>query len=52
MDNNSAKDEGILYISFNQDQTCLVVGTENGFKLFDIIPFKLRYQRGMTYINK
>ena len=42
----SQKDEGLLYMSLNQDQSCLVVGTENGFKLYDTIPFKLRYQRG------
>ena len=42
----SQKDEGLLYMSLNQDQSCLVVGTENGFKLYDTLPFKLRYQRG------
>ena len=43
MDNASKED--LLYMSLNQDQTCLVVGTENGFKVYDTIPFKLRYQR-------
>lgn len=46
MQNSSSKSEGLLYMSLNQDQSCLVVGTENGFKLYDTIPFKLRYQRG------
>ena len=45
MDNNASKEEGLLYMSLNQDQTCLVVGTESGFKVYDTIPFKLRYQR-------
>jgi len=42
----TSKNEGLLYMSMNQDQTCLVVGTEKGFKLFDTNPFKLRYHRG------
>ena len=45
MQNSSMNDEGLLYMSLNQDQTCLVVGTEKGFRLYDTIPFKLRYQR-------
>ena len=43
--NNNQKDDGLLYLSLNQDQTCLVVGTETGFRLYDTIPLKLRYQR-------
>ena len=42
---NNPKDDGLLYFSINQDQTCLVVGTEKGFRLYDLIPLKLRYQR-------
>jgi len=45
MQNSPMKDEGLLYMSLNQDQTCLVVGTEKGFRLYDTVPFKLRYQR-------
>ena len=37
--------DGLLYLSFNQDQTCLVAGTENGFRVYDLIPFKFRFQR-------
>ena len=40
---NNPKDDGLLYFSINQDQTCLVVGTEKGFRLYDLIPLKLRY---------
>ena len=43
---DTSKEDNLLYISLNQDQTCLVVGTEKGFKVYDTIPFKLRYQRG------
>ena len=32
-------------MSLNQDQTLLIVGTERGFKLYDTIPFKLKYER-------
>lgn len=46
MDNTSTnKDQGLLYMSLNQDQTLLIVGTERGFKLYDTIPFKLKYER-------
>lgn len=43
-----SQDEGLLYISLNQDQSCLVIGTENGFKVYDTIPIKLRYQRSKS----
>ena len=39
------KDDGLLYLSLNQDQSCLVVGTETGFRVYDTVPLKLRYQR-------
>ena len=41
----SFKDQGLLYISFNQDQSCIVAGTERGFKIFDVHPFKLKFER-------
>lgn len=44
-----SKDEGLLYMSFNQDQSCLVVGTERGFKIYDTNPFKLRHERSNLY---
>ena len=43
-----SQDDGLLYISLNQDQSCLVLGTENGFKVYDSIPIKLRYQRSKS----
>jgi hypothetical protein len=46
MQNSQSQNERLLYMSLNQDQTCIVVGTENGFKVYDTIPIKLRYQRG------
>lgn len=44
-DSSSKKEEGLLYMTFNQDQSKIVVGTERGFKIFDTIPFKLKYER-------
>ena len=29
----------ILYVNFNQDGTCMAIGTENGFKIININPF-------------
>jgi len=35
----------ILCASFNQDHTCFVCGTENGFRLYQTDPFKLTHRR-------
>lgn len=35
----------ILYISFNQDFTCFVCGTETGFRVYSTDPFRLTYRR-------
>jgi hypothetical protein len=46
MENNSLnKDEGILYISFNHDNSCFVIGTEIGFKIFNSFPLGLKKER-------
>ena len=42
---NGPKDDSLLYFSFSPDQTSLVVGTETGFRIYDLNPLKLRYQR-------
>lgn len=33
----------ILYMSFNQDGTCISVGTRRGFRIFNAAPFKPLY---------
>lgn len=37
----------ILYISFNQDFTCFVCGTETGFRVYSTDPFRLTYRRDL-----
>lgn len=35
----------ILYISFNQDFTCFICGTESGFRVYSTDPFHLTHRR-------
>ncbi len=37
----------ILYINFNQDGTCMAIGTENGFKIININPFLDLYYKDL-----
>ena len=39
--------EEILYINFNQDGTCIAVGTETGFKIINISPFLDLYYKDL-----
>jgi hypothetical protein len=39
-------DDGILYVTFNQDASCFAVGTERGFKIYNTFPFKDNFERG------
>jgi len=35
----------ILYVNFNQDNTCFVCGTESGFRVYSTDPFHLTFRR-------
>ena len=37
----------ILYLSFNQDNTCIAIGAENGFKIINVSPFLDLYYKDM-----
>ena len=37
----------ILYLSFNQDNTCIAIGEENGFKIVNVSPFLDLYYKDM-----
>ena len=39
--------DDILYLTFNQDNTCFACGTEFGFKIFTCYPFKQTFTRDM-----
>lgn len=49
MENN---DDQLNYINFNQDASCLMVGTEKGFKIFHTSPFKDSVERSIDKSNK
>ena len=37
----------MLFINFNQDSTCLAIGSENGFIIYNISPLKDNFERGI-----
>lgn len=42
---NNEKDDGLLYMTFSDDNQSLIVGTESGFKVFSTMPLKLKFER-------
>ncbi len=34
-----------LYLSFNQDNSCICIGTEDGYMIYNVSPFKKIYNR-------
>jgi hypothetical protein len=45
---NEIKDDSMLYVSFNQDNSFFSVGTERGFKIYQTFPFTEPYERIMN----
>lgn len=39
MPNSQAQQDAISFVNFNQDSTCISVGTQSGFKIFNCDPF-------------
>lgn len=35
----------VLYLNFNQDASCFCVGTEEGFLIYSVHPYKLLFHR-------
>ena len=46
-DNENDKKEAnlFLYLSFNQDNSCICIGTEDGYMIYNVSPFKKIYSR-------
>lgn len=39
----------VLYVNFNQDFTCFAVGTETGFRVYSMDPFRLTHRRDFEH---
>ena len=42
---NKPIEDQMLYVSFNQDSSCFVIGTQRGFKIYSSYPLKNSYER-------
>ncbi|KAH3687055.1 hypothetical protein WICPIJ_001969 [Wickerhamomyces pijperi] len=45
MSNNIHGTESLNFVNFNQDGTCIAIGTSNGYKIFNSSPFGVCYSR-------
>lgn len=41
----ASSDDPIIYATFNQDSSCLAIGTERGFRIYNTCPFKDNFER-------
>jgi len=56
MNLQKAQTNELLYVGFNQDNGCFACGTDSGFKIFNVDPFKETFQRdfnrgGIGYVE-
>ena len=42
---DSTTEDQMLCITYNQDSSCIAVGTEKGFKIYNAHPFKDSFDR-------
>lgn len=42
---NSKNEENMLYVNFNQDNSCFAIGTEKGFHIYNSYPYKEIFNR-------
>lgn len=45
--NNSAAKEQINFVGFNQDGGCFAIGTSGSFRIYNTLPFKDTFHRGI-----
>ena len=43
--NIKQKQNKILYINFNQDFTCISIGTDEGYLIYNVEPIKLIFEK-------
>ena len=46
---NSKNEEYMLYVNFNQDNSCFAIGTEKGFHIYNTFPYKEIFSRSILH---
>lgn len=46
-----SNEDRMLYVTFNQDSSCFAIGTETGFKIYNVFPFKDTFSRSNSNNN-
>lgn len=49
--NQTKFSELVLYTNFNQEYSCLCLGTETGYIIYNVSPFKEIYKRSKLKFN-